>query len=197
MRRANNNNQTCICFCFDKNSLLLFGSARNVTNHLQRILNCAAEIILYITKSYNLTAYLKSLYWLPAKAKSTYTIACLCYHCHSSTAPSYVTDMLQKKSSHTRNTRSSSNTMLLLNSRSISENMVIAHFLSYILLYIYIYIYIIYTIYTIYILYYYYYYTIYTIYYIYYIIYIHYIYTYISVFRILFYSLLTVYLHVI
>ena len=42
-------------------------------------------------------------------------IACLCYHCHSSTAPSYVTDMLHKKPLHTRYTRSSSYTMPLLN----------------------------------------------------------------------------------
>ena len=38
-----------------------------------------------------------------------------CYHCHSSTAPSYFTDMLHKKPLHTRNTRSSSYTMPLLN----------------------------------------------------------------------------------
>ena len=54
-------------------------------------------------------------YWLPVKVRSTYKIACLCYHCHSSTAPSYVTDMLHKKPLHTRNTRSSSYTMPLLN----------------------------------------------------------------------------------
>ena len=46
---------------------------------------------------------------------ASYSIACLCYHCHSSTAPSYVTDMLHKKPLHTRNTRSSSYTMPLLN----------------------------------------------------------------------------------
>ena len=55
------------------------------------------------------------LHWLPVKVRSTYKIACLCYHCHSSTAPSYVTDMLHKKPLHTRNTRSSSYTMHLLN----------------------------------------------------------------------------------
>ena len=54
-------------------------------------------------------------HWLPVKVRSTYKIACLCYHCHSSTAPSYVTDMLHKKPLHTRNTRSSSYTMPLLN----------------------------------------------------------------------------------
>ena len=59
--------------------------------------------------------HLKSLDWSPVKVRSTYKIACLCYHCHSSTAPSYVTDMLHKKPLHTRNTRSSSYTMPLLN----------------------------------------------------------------------------------
>ena len=39
----------------------------------------------------------------------------LCYHCCSSTAPSYVAVMQQKKPSHTRKTRSSSYTMPLLN----------------------------------------------------------------------------------
>ena len=36
-------------------------------------------------------------------------------HCHSSTAPSYVTSMLHRKPLHTRNTRSSSYTMPLHN----------------------------------------------------------------------------------
>ena len=56
-----------------------------------------------------------TIHWIPVKVRSTYKIACLCYHCHSSTAPSYVTDMLHKKPLHTRNTRSSSYTMPLLN----------------------------------------------------------------------------------
>ena len=59
-----------------------------------------------------ITIQLKSLHWLPVKVRSTYKIACLSYHCHSSTAPSYVTDMLHRKPLHTR---SSSYTMLLLN----------------------------------------------------------------------------------
>ena len=49
------------------------------------------------------------------QVRSTYKIACLCYHCHSSTAPSYVTGMLHRKPLHTRNTSSSSYTMPLLN----------------------------------------------------------------------------------
>ena len=92
---------------------LLFGSIHDVTSHLQRTQNYAARIILRLPKSSNITTHLKSLHWLPVKARSTYKIACLC--CHSSTAPSYVANMLQKKPSHTRNTRSSSYTMTLLN----------------------------------------------------------------------------------
>ena len=94
---------------------LLFGSTHDVTSHLQRIQNYAARVILRLPKSSNITKHLKSLHCLPVKVRSTYKIACLCYHCHSSTASSYVADILQKKPSHTRITRSSSYTMPLLN----------------------------------------------------------------------------------
>ena len=53
--------------------------------------------------------------FLTSTATATLVSACLCYHCHSSTAPPHVTDMLQIKPSHTCNTRSSSHTMPLLN----------------------------------------------------------------------------------
>ena len=96
-------------------SSLLFVSTHDVTSHLQRIRNYAAQVILRIQKLSNITTHLKSHHWLPAKVRSTYKIAFLCYHYHSSTAPSYVIDMLQKKLSPTYNTRSRSCTMPLLN----------------------------------------------------------------------------------
>ena len=86
--------------------------------------NCsynAARVILRLPMSSSITIHLKSLHWLPVKVRSTYKIACLCYHCHRSTAPSYVTDMLHKKPSHTRNTRSSSYTMPLPNRPAYSK----------------------------------------------------------------------------
>ena len=94
---------------------LLFGSTHDVTSHLQRIQNYAARVILRLPKSSSITIHLNSLHWLPVKVRSTYKIACWCYHCHSSTAPSYVTIMLHRKPLHTRNTRSNSYTMPLLN----------------------------------------------------------------------------------
>ena len=69
---------------------LLFGSTHDVTSHLQRIQNYAARVILRLPKSSSITIHLKSLHWLPVKVRSTYKIACLCYHCHSSTAPSCI-----------------------------------------------------------------------------------------------------------
>ena len=94
---------------------LLFGSTHDVTSHLQRIQNYAAHVILRLPMSSSIATHLKSLHWLPVRARSTYKIACLCYLCHRSTAPSYDADMLQKKPSHTCNTRSSSYTVPLLN----------------------------------------------------------------------------------
>ena len=72
---------------------LLFGYTHYVTFHLQRIQNYAARVILCLPKSSSITIHLKSLHWLLVKARSTYKIACLCYHCYSITAPSYVTGM--------------------------------------------------------------------------------------------------------
>ena len=61
---------------------LLFGSTHDVTSHLQRIQNYAARVILRLPKSSSITIHLKSLNWLSVKVRSTYKIACLCYHCH-------------------------------------------------------------------------------------------------------------------
>ena len=103
------------------NSMLFYSTHGDVTSHLQRIQNYAAQVILQLPKLHNITTHLKSLYWLPVEERITCKIACLCYHCHSNTAPSYVTDMLHKKPSHTRNTRSSSCTMHLLNRSAHSK----------------------------------------------------------------------------
>ena len=94
---------------------LHFGSTHDVTSNLQRIQNYAARVILRLPISSSITTHLISLHWLPVKVRSTYEIACLCYRCHNSTAPSYVADMLHKNPSQTRITRSSSCTMPLLN----------------------------------------------------------------------------------
>ena len=86
-----------------------------VTSHLQRIQNYAARVVFRLPVSSSIAIHLESLHWLPVKVRSTCRMACLCYHCHSSAAPSCVTDMLHRKPLHTRSARSSSCTMPLLN----------------------------------------------------------------------------------
>ena len=114
---------------------LLFGSTHDVTSHLQRIQNYAARVILCLPMSSSITIHLKSLHWLPVKVRSTYKIACLCYHCHSSTAPSYVTDMLHKKPLHTRNSRPAHAPCLFsIDLHTVRQHLVIVHFLLLLLL---------------------------------------------------------------
>ena len=110
---------------------LLFSSTHDVTSNLQQMQNYAAQVILRLPMSSSMTTHLKSLHWLPVKVRNTYKIACLSYHCHSSTAPSYVTDMLHIKPSHTRNTRSSSYTMHLLNIPAHSKATLGDHLFSF------------------------------------------------------------------
>ena len=90
-------------------------NSHDVTSHLQRIQNYAARVILRLPRSFSIATHPKSPHWRLVKVRSTYKIDCLCYNCYSSTAPSYVTDMLHIKPSHIRNTRSSSYTMPLFN----------------------------------------------------------------------------------
>ena len=66
---------------------LLFGSTHDVTYHLQRMQNYAARVILRLPKSSSITTHSKSLHLLHVKVRSTNKVACLCYHCHSPTAP--------------------------------------------------------------------------------------------------------------
>ena len=92
-----------------------------MTSLLQRIQNFAARVILGLPRSSSIAIHLESLHWLPVNVRSTCKIACLCYHCHCSTAPSYVADMLHINPLHKRNTRSSSSTMPLLNRPAYSR----------------------------------------------------------------------------
>ena len=101
---------------------LLFGSTHDVTSHLQRIQNYAAQVILCLPKSSNIATHLESIHCLPVKVRSTLRITSLCYHCHSSTTPSYFSDMQHGKPSHTHNIHPCSYTMPLLNRPAHSQS---------------------------------------------------------------------------
>ena len=116
-------------------SSLLFGSSHDVISHFQRVQNYAARVILRLPMSSSLTTHLKSLHWLPVKVRSTYKIACLCFHCHSSTAPSYFADMLQK-SDHTPATLATAHTACLfsIDLHTVRQHVVFACYLLLLLL---------------------------------------------------------------
>ena len=113
------------------NSLLL-GSTHDVTSHLKQIQSYAARVILHLPKSSSITTHLKSLHWLPVKVRNTCKIACLCYHCHSSTAPSYVTDMLHK--SHCTPAPAHTPCLFSIDLHTVRQHFVIVHFLLLLLL---------------------------------------------------------------
>ena len=75
---------------------LLFASTHNVTSHVQRIQNYADAEFVFLPMSSKIAIYFISFHWLSVNVRSTCKIVCLCYHCNCSTAPSYVTDKLQK-----------------------------------------------------------------------------------------------------
>ena len=116
-------------------SSLLFGSTHDVTSHLQWIQNYAARVIFRLPMSSSITTHLKSLHWLPVKVRSTCKIACLCYHCHSSTAPSYVADMLHRKPSHTATlVPAHASCLFSIDLHTVRQHLVIVHFLLLLLL---------------------------------------------------------------
>ena len=77
----------------------------------------------------------QSLNWLPVKVRSTYKIACLCNHCHSSTAPTYVADMLHEIH-RTPATLAPAHTPCLfsMDHHTVGQHLVIVHFILLLLL---------------------------------------------------------------
>ena len=99
-----------------------------MTSHFQRTKNYAAEVILHIPNTSNITKHLISHHWHSVKERSTYKIACLCNHSHSSTAPSYVADMLQQKPSHTTLAPAYTPCLYSIDLCTVRRRFVIAHF---------------------------------------------------------------------
>ena len=60
---------------------LLAGVPDNKLNKLQRIQNHAARLVLHKSRYASATALLRTLHWLPVKARIQYKIACLCFQC--------------------------------------------------------------------------------------------------------------------
>ena len=70
------------------------------------------------------------------KVRSTCKVACFCYHCHNNTAPSYVTDMLQKiHLLHATLAPNHTPCLFSIDLHTVRLHLVIARFLLLLLLY--------------------------------------------------------------
>ena len=67
----------------------------NKLNKLQRIQNHAARLVLRKSRHASASGLLRTLYWLPVKARIQYKIARLCFQCIcQNSAPPYIPDLL-------------------------------------------------------------------------------------------------------
>ena len=74
---------------------LIAGLPDNKLNKLQRIQNHAARLVLRKSKHESATTLLRTLHWLPVKARIQYKIACLCFQCiYQNSMPPYISDLL-------------------------------------------------------------------------------------------------------
>ena len=76
-------------------SSLLAGIPDNKLNKLQRIQNHAARLVLRKSRHASASGLLRTLHWLPVKARIQYKIACLCFKCiYQNSMPPYISDLL-------------------------------------------------------------------------------------------------------
>ena len=74
---------------------LLSGLPDAKLSRLQRIQNNAARVVLRQPRRASATSALRTLHWLPVKARIDYKLACLTFHClHSDSCPSYLSELL-------------------------------------------------------------------------------------------------------
>ena len=74
---------------------LLAGIPDNKPNKLQRIQTHAAQLVLRKSRHASATALLRTLHWLPVKARIQYKIACLCFQCiYQNSMSPYISDLL-------------------------------------------------------------------------------------------------------
>jgi hypothetical protein len=74
---------------------ILAGLPEDKIARLQRIQNSAARLVMCRSKRFSATALLRSLHWLPVKARIEYKIASLCHQClNNNKMPSYLSELI-------------------------------------------------------------------------------------------------------
>ena len=75
---------------------LYYGLPEYLLDRLQRVQNAAARLVIGANRFASSKALLKSLHWLPVRARIQYKIAVLGYRCINGCAPSYLCDLITK-----------------------------------------------------------------------------------------------------
>ena len=99
---------------------LLSGSPAYLLDKLQKVQNSAARIVLRARKRDSATLLLKTLHWLPVKARIVYKLSVLCHLFFSGNAPAYLSDILHVYIP-SRDLRSSSDLKLLRVPRVVTK----------------------------------------------------------------------------
>ena len=73
---------------------LLAGLPDNRLDRYQRVQNIAARLVLGRRGRDHAKPLLRSLHWLPVRARIEYKISTLCYSSRDSSAPAYLSDLL-------------------------------------------------------------------------------------------------------
>ena len=72
---------------------LLSNAPKDITDKLQRVQNCAAQLIVKSRKSDHITPISKSLHWLPIEARIEYKLCVLCHNYFSGLSPAYLSNL--------------------------------------------------------------------------------------------------------
>jgi hypothetical protein len=95
---AESTNRLVVAFVLsrlDYCNALLAGLSDEKINRLQRIQNHAARLVLRKSKREHVTPLLRTLHWLPVRARIDHKLASLCYKClHCDTIPPYLADLI-------------------------------------------------------------------------------------------------------
>ena len=75
---------------------LYYGLPEHLLDRLQRVQNAAARLVIGANRFASSKALLKSLHWLPVRARIQYKIAVLVYRCINGFSPSYLRDLVTK-----------------------------------------------------------------------------------------------------
>ena len=105
----------------DYGNALLFGLSTKELNRLQVIQNAAARLISGAKKHDHITPVLKSLHWLPIKARIEYKLLVINFNTICGCSPAYLNQIINLSKWNHYNLRSAMSTNLLQQPRSRSK----------------------------------------------------------------------------